>query len=101
MAENSARHHTEADMEPGRNGTAGVGDSALASYLVDPTKHLPHRLEQVAREYLHVGLQPIRGLLGSGKQRKERADLTVDKWKGSWQQDVTRLVEGSSYRSAA
>jgi len=29
------------------------------------------------------------------------ADLTVDKWMGSWQQDVTRLVEGSSYRSAA
>lgn len=60
-----------------------VGDSALASYLVDPTKHLPHRLEQVAREYLHVGLQPLRGLLGTGKQRRGFVDLTVDK-AGAW-----------------
>lgn len=60
-----------------------VGDPALASYLVDPTKHLPHRLEQVAREYLHVGLQPLRGLLGTGKQRRAFQDLTVDK-RGAW-----------------
>jgi DNA polymerase-1 len=60
-----------------------VGDPALASYLVDPTRHLPHRLEQVAREYLHVGLQPIRGLLGSGPQRRSFSDLTIDK-AGAW-----------------
>ncbi|MEQ1506831.1 MAG: DNA polymerase I [Myxococcota bacterium] len=60
-----------------------VGDAALASYLVDPTKHLPHRLEQIAREYLHVGLQPIRGLLGTGKQRRRFVDLTIDK-AGAW-----------------
>jgi len=29
------------------------------------------------------------------------ADLVVENWMGSWRQDVTRLVEGSSYRSAA
>lgn len=29
------------------------------------------------------------------------ADLTVEKWMGSWNQNVTRLVEGSSYRTAA
>jgi DNA polymerase-1 len=60
-----------------------VGDPALASYLVNPTLHLPHRLEQVAREYLHVGLQPIRGLLGSGAHRRRFADLTIDK-AGAW-----------------
>jgi DNA polymerase-1 len=60
-----------------------VGDSALASYLVDPTRHLPHRLEQVAREYLHVGLQPIRGLLGTGAGRRTFSDLTIDK-AGAW-----------------
>lgn len=60
-----------------------VGDSALASYLVDPTKHLPHRLEQVAREYLHVGLQPIKALLVHGKERRAFTDLTVDK-AGAW-----------------
>lgn len=60
-----------------------VGDTALASYLVDPTKHLPHRLEQAVREYLHVGLQPLRGIIGTGKQRVAFGDLTVDK-AGSW-----------------
>ncbi|MEZ4241910.1 MAG: DNA polymerase I, partial [Myxococcota bacterium] len=60
-----------------------VGDTALASYLVDPTKHLPHRLEQVAREYLHVGLQPIRALIGTGRDRRRFAELTVDK-AGAW-----------------
>jgi DNA polymerase-1 len=50
---------------------------------VDPTKHLPHRLAQVAREYLHVGLQPIRALVGTGKQRRGFVDLTVDK-AGAW-----------------
>lgn len=60
-----------------------VGDSALASYLVDPTKHLPHRLEQVAREYLHVGLQPLRALIGGGKSQRRFSELTVDK-AGAW-----------------
>lgn len=60
-----------------------VGDTALASYLVDPTKHLPHRLEQVAREYLHVGLQPLRGVIGRGRARKRFAELSVDR-AGAW-----------------
>jgi DNA polymerase-1 len=81
-----AHEHKKAVVALARHGVmlAGVvGDSALASYLVDPTKHLPHRLEQVAREYLHVGLQPLRGLLGSGKKRLRFAELTVDK-AGAW-----------------
>jgi DNA polymerase-1 len=57
-----------------------VGDTALASYLLDPTRHLPHRLEQVARDVLHRALQPLRGLLGKGQSF---ADLTVDR-AGAW-----------------
>ena len=60
-----------------------IGDPGLASYLVDPTKHLPHRLAQIAREYLHVGLQPIKGVIGTGRNRKEFVDLTVDR-AGAW-----------------
>ena len=60
-----------------------VGDTALGSYLVDPTKHLPHRLAQIAREYLHVGLQPIRGVIGGGRDRVAFAELTVDR-AGAW-----------------
>ncbi|MCB9687467.1 MAG: DNA polymerase I [Alphaproteobacteria bacterium] len=77
-----AHEHKRAIVALARHGVtlAGVvGDPALASYLVDMTKHLPHRLEQVAREYLHVGLQPLRGLVGTGKARKRFVDLTVDK----------------------
>jgi glutamate--cysteine ligase len=29
------------------------------------------------------------------------ADLVIEKWKGAWQQQVPRLVEGSSYYVAA
>jgi DNA polymerase-1 len=35
---------------------AGCDDTMLASFLVDPTKCIPHRLEQVAREYLQQAL---------------------------------------------
>jgi DNA polymerase-1 len=35
---------------------AGADDTMLASFLVEPTKCIPHRLEQVAREYLQ---QPL------------------------------------------
>ena len=38
-----------------------VFDAGLASYLIDPTKLVPHRLDQVAREYLHRPLAPQKG----------------------------------------
>ncbi|MFT4628428.1 MAG: DNA polymerase-1 [Myxococcota bacterium] len=60
-----------------------VGDTALASYLIDPTLHLPHRLEQVVREYLHRGMQPVRTLVGGGRALKRFAELTVDR-AGAW-----------------
>ena len=60
-----------------------VGDTALGSYLLDPTRHLPHKLEQVARDVLHVALQPIRGVLGRGRDRRTFAELTVDR-AGAW-----------------
>jgi len=60
-----------------------VGDGALGSYLLDPTRHLPHRLDQVARDQLHVALQPIYGLLGKGRERVGFFDLTVDR-AGAW-----------------
>ncbi|MEZ4316760.1 MAG: DNA polymerase I [Myxococcota bacterium] len=56
-----------------------VGDPALASYLMDPTRHLPHRIEQVARATLQRALQPLRGLVGGGRDRKRFGELTVDR----------------------
>lgn len=60
-----------------------VGDTALASYLVDPTQHLPHRLEQVSRAYLGRALQPVRTLVGGGRSMKRFAELSVDR-AGAW-----------------
>src|SRR5690606_27369154 len=60
-----------------------VGDTALASYLVDPTGLVPHRLEQVAREYLQRALPPLRTVIGSGRAAKRFTELTVDR-AGAW-----------------
>jgi DNA polymerase-1 len=60
-----------------------VGDTALGSYLLDPTADLPHRLEQVARRHLHRGMQPLRGVIGSGRKQKRFDQLTVDR-AGAW-----------------
>jgi DNA polymerase-1 len=57
---------------------AGVeGDTMLASFLVEPTKAIPHRLEQVAREYLQVALPPDKRLLGAGKATRAFSELPV------------------------
>lgn len=56
-----------------------VGDTGLASYLLDPTRNLPHRLEQVARVVLHRALQPLRGVVGGGRAMKRFDALTVDR----------------------
>ncbi len=45
-------------------------DTALASYLVDPTLALPHSLDVVAREYLHRSTDSFKRLVGRGKKRK-------------------------------
>jgi DNA polymerase I len=52
-----------------------VGDTALASYLLAPTQHLPHRLEQVARAWLHRAVQPVRGVVGKAPNQKRFGEL--------------------------
>jgi len=56
-----------------------VGDTALASYRLDPSRIVPHTLAQVAKEYLQIGLTPDATLLGRGRSRGRFADLTVDR----------------------
>ena len=62
-----------------------VGDSELASFLVEPVKLLPHRLDQVSKEYLQRPLPPAKRILGSGKQEKRFRALApevVARWAG-------------------
>ncbi len=54
-----------------------VGDTRLASFLVDPTRDIPHRLDQITRTWLHRTLLPIEDLLGSGKKRKALTDVPL------------------------
>lgn len=53
----------------GRRGVRARGcvfDCGLASFLLDPTKLAPHRLDQVAREYLQRPLRAAESVTGSG-----------------------------------
>lgn len=54
-----------------------VGDTRLASFLIDPTGCIPHDLERVCKEYLHRVLRPIKSLVGSGKSQKLLAELEL------------------------
>ncbi|MDA8020904.1 MAG: DNA polymerase I [Thermoanaerobaculia bacterium] len=72
-----------------------VGDTLLESYLVDPTKLIPHRLGQIARQYLRRTLPAPKQVLGAGKTLRpfsaveaedlvpwacQRADVVVESW---------------------
>ena len=54
-----------------------VGDTRLASFLIDPTRDIPHRLDQITRTWLHRTLIGTDELLGSGKKRRELADVPL------------------------
>lgn len=56
-----------------------IADTQLASFLLDPTRGLPHRLEQVSRRVRKRALQPLRGLLGKGRAMKRFDQLTIDR----------------------
>jgi len=52
-----------------------VGDTMLASYLVEPTKLVPHRLDQIAREYLQRTLKPLKDLTGAGQKERRVSEI--------------------------
>ena len=45
-----------------------VFDVRLASFLIDPTNNIPHRLEQLVREFLHRTIKAGKNVVGSGKK---------------------------------
>ncbi|MDP2341980.1 MAG: DNA polymerase I [Deltaproteobacteria bacterium] len=52
-------------------------DPQLASFLVNPTKILPHGIDAVTKEYLHRTLPIRKDLSGSGKDEKQLKDVNV------------------------
>lgn len=55
-----------------------VADTQLASFLVDPAKLLPHRLDQVSKEYVRRPLPPAKRITGSGKGEKKFRELSPE-----------------------
>lgn len=55
-----------------------IFDTMLASYLVEPTKVIPHRLEQVSKEYLQRWLPPLKAITGAGKEEKALEDVPIE-----------------------
>ncbi len=47
---------------------AATDDTMLASFLIEPTKCVPHRLEQVSKEYLQEALPSIKSIAGGVKE---------------------------------
>ncbi len=63
-----------------RHGLAldGAGrDTMLLSFLVEPTRCVPHRLEQVAREYLQQAVPSRKELTGSGQKELPLREVPV------------------------
>jgi DNA polymerase I len=54
-----------------------VLDTMIASFLVDPAKCIPHGLDQVAKEYVQLGVPALKALVGSGQAEREPGALPV------------------------
>ncbi|MBL4849803.1 MAG: DNA polymerase I [Planctomycetes bacterium] len=66
----------------GRGGVALAGvefDTRIASFLIDPTRIVPHRLDQLAKEFLHRTVAPRKRVVGSGKGERawSESDLEI------------------------
>ena len=55
----------------------GGDDTQLVSFLVEPTRCIPHRLDQVSREYLQRPLPDRKTVVGAGQAELRYADAPV------------------------
>jgi len=54
--------------EPSTHLRGTVFDTRLASFLVDPTKIIPHRFDQLAKEFLQRTVKPAKSVIGAGQK---------------------------------
>ncbi len=62
-----------------------VGDTILESFLVDPTKLIPHRIDQVVKDFLHTTVPPAKQILGAGQKERRFSELSAEEmreWSG-------------------
>jgi DNA polymerase-1 len=55
-----------------------VGDVQLESFLVEPTKIIPHALEEICKEYLQRTLTARKRVTGSGKSQRPISEVDVE-----------------------
>lgn len=55
-----------------------VADLQLASFLVDPTGIIPHRLDQIVKQYLQRTLALPKAVIGSGQKQARFAEISLD-----------------------
>lgn len=60
-----------------------VFDTRLASFLIDPTRLIPHRLDQLTKEFLQRTVKPAKSVVGSGKKQRRFSEVKVAKV-GPW-----------------
>lgn len=68
-----------------------VGDTALGSFLVDPAGLLPHRLDQVVKQYLHRTVLPAKTVTGSGQKELAWGEVPVDAL-GAWAGHIATAI---------
>ncbi|HHH30745.1 MAG TPA: DNA polymerase I, partial [Polyangiaceae bacterium] len=70
-------------------------DTQLASFLIDPVRIIPHRLDQVVREFLHRPIAQEKSLLGSGKAKKRLEEIPLDELTDFACQSAAAILEMS------
>lgn len=58
--------------------TGFVGDTRLSSFLIDPARDIPHRLDQLSRTWLHRTLPALKSVTGSGKSEVSLSECALD-----------------------
>jgi DNA polymerase-1 len=72
-----------------------VLDTMLASFLIDPSRCVPHRLDQVAKEYVQRGVPWMKAFVGSGQHARAPSEATVEEaaqWAGQHADVVLALA---------
>jgi DNA polymerase I len=58
-------------------------DTRLASFLVDPTKVIPHRIDQLAKEFLQRTVKPAKSIIGAGQKQLRYSEVEAEAL-GDW-----------------
>jgi DNA polymerase-1 len=68
-----------------------VGDTELASFLIDPSALRTHDLERVVKQFLQRTVRPIKAVIGSGKSQKALQEASVAVL-GAWAGEIAIAI---------